>query len=221
VTSKQAKKIAQAADASCESVQQNFFSPEELPEIATIEPRKTRTERQRQLGGVWLGNKLFETLGVDDYFRGHLEAEDKSNPWHDIIKILVISRFYNPSSELYIAEHLYEHSAMEDFFGIPAERIYDNRLYRGLDKLLPHKDGLQKHLKERLGRLFDLEYDLFLYDVTSTYVKGDHAAVRCVSEQLQKMIPLRIGYAKPKGIICCEQISRIGKPKVYGKHTYI
>jgi hypothetical protein len=176
VASRQAKKIAQAADASCESVQQDFFSPEELPEIATIEPRKTRTERQRQFGGVWLGNKLFETLGVDDYFRGHLEDNDKSSSWHDIIKILVISRFYNPSSELYIAEHLYEHSAMEDFFGIPAERIYDNRLYRGLDKLLPHKDGLQKHLKERLGRLFDLEYDLFLYDVTSTYVEGDHAS---------------------------------------------
>jgi transposase len=175
VTSRQAKKIAQSADAPCESVQQDFFSPEELPEIATIEPRKTRTERQRQFGGVWLGNKLFETLGLDDYFRGHLEADDKSSSWHDIIKILVISRFYNPSSELYIAEHLYEHSAMEDFFGIPAERIYDNRLYRGLDKLLPHKDGLQKHLKERLGRLFDLEYDLFLYDVTSTYVEGDHA----------------------------------------------
>jgi transposase len=64
---------------------------------------------------------------------------------------------------------------MEDFFGIPAEKVYDNRLYRGLDRLLPLKDGLQQYLKDRLGRLFALEYDLFLYDVTSTYVEGDHA----------------------------------------------
>ena len=175
VTKERAKAVARSAEDPCDGVQQDFFSPEELPEIATIEPRKTRTERQRQFGGVWLGNKLFETLGVDDYFRGHLEALDKKSQLLDIIKILIISRFYNPSSELYIAEHLYEHSAMEDFFGIPAERIYDNRLYRGLDKLLPHKDGIQKHFKERLGQMFDLEYDLFLYDVTSTYVEGDHA----------------------------------------------
>ena len=67
------------------------------------------------------------------------------------------------------------HSAMEDFFGIPAAKIYDNRLYRGLDHLLCHEQALQKHLKERLGSLFDIKYDLFLYDVTSTYFEGEHA----------------------------------------------
>jgi transposase len=174
VSKSQARKIAQSTDR-CDSVQQDFFSPEQLPEFANVLPRKTRTERQRQFGGVWLGNKLFEKLGLGLYFKDGLRSEDGPNAsWIDIIKILVISRFYRPSSELYIAEHLYEHSAMEDFFGIPAEQIYDNRLYRGLDKLLPHKDGLQQHLKDRLGRLFDIEYDLFLYDVTSTYVEGEH-----------------------------------------------
>src|SRR5208337_4261348 len=160
----------------CDSVQQDFFSPEELPEFATVLPRKTRTERQREFGGVWLGNKLFEKLELDRYFANGLKRNEEGLSWLEIIKILVISRFYSPSSELHIAEHLYEHSAMEDFFGIPAQQIYDNRLYRGLDKLLPFKDGLQQHLKERMGRLFDVEYDLFLYDVTSTYVEGEHAA---------------------------------------------
>ena len=56
--------------------------------------------------------------------------------------------------------------------GAPAERINDNRLYRALDRLLPHKQALETHLKERLGALFDLDYELLLYDVTSTYFEG-------------------------------------------------
>ena len=56
--------------------------------------------------------------------------------------------------------------------GIPDEKIYDERLYRALDKLLPHKEDLEKHLKNRLGTLFNLDYDLLLYDVTSTYFEG-------------------------------------------------
>lgn len=154
----------------CDSCQTDFLSPEELPDRLTIEPKKTRTERQREFGGVWPGNKLFGKRGLDDFFK-----EQGCEEWLTIFKILTISRFYHPSSELHIAEHLYEHSAMEDFFGIPAAKIYDNRLYRGLDHLLRHKQALQKHLKERLGSLFDIKDDLFLYDVTSTYFEGEHA----------------------------------------------
>jgi transposase len=45
-------------------------------------------------------------------------------------------------------------------------------LYRALDRLLPHKEAIEKHLVKRLGDLFDLDYDLLLYDVTSTYFEG-------------------------------------------------
>jgi hypothetical protein len=175
VTKSRARKIAQSAER-CESVQQDFLSPEELPEFTTVLPRNTRTERQREFGGVWLGNTLFETLELDRYFADGIKQNEEGVSWLEIIKILIVSRFYSPSSELHIAEHMYEHSAMEDFSGIPAQQIYDNRLYRGLDKVLPFKDGLQKHLKERMGELFAIEYDLFLYDVTSTNVEGEHAA---------------------------------------------
>ncbi len=75
-----------------------------------------------------MGNKLFEKLELDRYFTDGLAQEDEAIDWIDIIKILVISRFCHPSSELFMAEHLYEQSAMEDFFGIPANKLYDNRL---------------------------------------------------------------------------------------------
>ena len=65
---------------------------------------------------------------------------------------------------------------MEDLLGVPVEKVHTDRLYEGLDWLLPHKAEIEKHLKERLGTLFDLEYDLLLYDVTSTYFEGQCAA---------------------------------------------
>ena len=85
---------------------------------------------------------------------------------------LVIMRLCEPSSELRIAEHLYERSCLGDLLGIPEEKINDDRLYRTLDQLLPQKVELGKHLKERLGDLFELEYGLLLYDVTSTCFEG-------------------------------------------------
>jgi len=73
---------------------------------------------------------------------------------------------------LRITEHLYERSTLADLLGVPADKVNDDRLYRTLDRLLPHKEALEKHLKTRLSELFDLEYDLLLYDVTSTYFEG-------------------------------------------------
>jgi transposase len=59
--------------------------------------------------------------------------------------------------------------------GVGVEKVHTDRLYAGLDRLLPHKDTIEKHLKERLGDLFDLRYDLLLYDITSTYFEGECA----------------------------------------------
>ena len=86
--------------------------------------------------------------------------------------ILVIARLCEPSSELHIAEDWYRRTALDDLLGVPAERVNDDRLYRALDRLLPHKEALEAHLKERLGSLFELDYELLLYDVTSTYFEG-------------------------------------------------
>jgi hypothetical protein len=71
--------------------------------------------------------------------------------------------------------------------GVPEKHIDDNRLYRALDQLLPHKAALEIHLKNRLGELFDLEYDLLLYDVTSTSFEGRcHAQCGLLSASHQR-----------------------------------
>ena len=91
-------------------------------------------------------------------------------PWPAIAAIRVIARLCEPASELRIAGDWYRRTALDDLLGVPTERVNDDRLYRALDRLLPHKQALESHLKERLGALFDLDYELLLYDVTSTYL---------------------------------------------------
>jgi transposase len=86
--------------------------------------------------------------------------------------ILTIARFCEPSSELRIEAHWYGRTALEDLLGVSPEKVHTDRLYAGLDRLLEHKQSIERHLKQRLGDLFDLEYDLLLYDVTSTYFEG-------------------------------------------------
>src|SRR6266487_5091238 len=92
--------------------------------------------------------------------------------WSEVIALLVIGRLCEPSSELHVAELWYRSTALEDLLGVSTEDIYDERLYRALDRLLPHKETIEKHLVKRLGELFDLDYDLLLYDVTSSYFEG-------------------------------------------------
>jgi transposase len=86
--------------------------------------------------------------------------------------VLVIARLCEPSSELHIAERWYRRTALEDLLGLPSERVNATRLYRALDQLVGYKEAMERHLMKRLGELFSLDYDLLLYDVTSTYFEG-------------------------------------------------
>ncbi len=145
------------------------------PEWVEVNVRAVRTERVRDFGDIWLALELLKRLGLDQFFRQVMPAGREKIPWADLACVLTIARFCEPKSELYIAEHFYGHTALTDLMGIPNDKIYDNRLYRALDKLLPHKESLEKHLKERFGELFNIRYDLLLYDVTSTYFEGEAA----------------------------------------------
>ena len=127
-----------------------------------------RVENLRQFGGPWLALHLIRTLQLDSFLEKVIPEGRESVPWDVTSLILIIARLLEPSSELYIAEQWYPKTALPDLLGVPEERVDDNRLYRGLDQLLPHKEALEVHLKNRLGELFQLEYDLLLYDVTST-----------------------------------------------------
>jgi transposase len=141
-----------------------------------IDRTRVRVENCRKFGGPWLALELVKRLGLDDFLRRTMPARQAHVPWSLTSLILVVARLCEPSSELRIAEHFYRQSALSDLLGVPVDKVDDNRLYRGLDELLPHKQALEAFLKQRFGELFAIEYDLLLYDVTSTYFEGQAKA---------------------------------------------
>jgi hypothetical protein len=141
-------------------------------EPVTVRPELVRLDRMRQFGDVWLGWRLWQALALDELCGEALACGRERVPWSTMAAILVIARLCEPSSELHIAEDWYRRTALSDLLGVPAEAVNDDRLYRALDRLLPHKPALEAHLKRRLGELFELDYELLLYDVTSTYFEG-------------------------------------------------
>jgi transposase len=139
---------------------------------ASVRLDRVRVERGRSFGDVWLGWRLWQALRLDAWCEEHIPRGREQVPWSTMAAVLVIARLCEPSSELHIAEDWYRRTALEDLLGLPADRVNDDRLYRALDRLLPHKEALEQHLVKRLGELFDVSYDLLLYDVTSTYFEG-------------------------------------------------
>jgi transposase len=153
--------------------QRELFEDSASPEAtASVRLDRVRVERGRSFGDVWLGWRLWQALQLDAWCEEHLPRGREQVPWSTMAAVLVIARLCEPSSELHIAEDWYRRTALEDLLGLPADRVNDDRLYRALDRLLPHKEALEQHLVKRLGELFDLSYDLLLYDVTSTYFEG-------------------------------------------------
>jgi transposase len=165
--------IQQAAEPQPASRQSRLFTEGKTePRYVEIDRTRVRVENCRQFGGPWLALQLIRKLGLDEFLERVMPAGQERVPWSLTTLILVIARLCEPSSELHIAEHFYRQSALFDLLGVPIDRVDDNRLYRGLDQLLPHKQALEVFLKERFGELFAIEYDLLLYDVTSTYFEG-------------------------------------------------
>ena len=162
-----------------------LFDPPHYPEpedsVELVRIKGVQLERMRDFGDVWLALGLWRLLELDKLLAKLMPSGREEVDWPVVAAILTIARFCEPSSELHIADTWYRRTALEDLLGVPVERVHTRRLYEGLDVLLPHKEGLEKHLKDRLGDLFDLQYDLLLYDITSTYFEG-----QCVGNRMAK-----------------------------------
>ena len=154
--------------------QPSLFEPVEpaVESVATIRVKDVRLERTRRFGDVYVGLALWHALQFDKLFHRLMPPGREDVPWSLLAAAMVICRLCMPSSELHLAEVLFRQTALDDLLGIPEEKVNDDRLYRGLDALLPHKEAVEKHLRSRLGELFNIDYDLLLYDVTSTYFEG-------------------------------------------------
>ncbi len=146
--------------------------PPDDPQVARGLLNQVRLERTRQFGSCWLGLELWKRLGLERFFEDAVDEHEADVPWSRVAAVLAINRLCAPGSELAIEERWYPSTALDDLLGIEEGKINDTRLYRCLDRILPHKTKLEQHLKQRYGELFGAEFDVLLYDLTSTYVEG-------------------------------------------------
>ena len=134
--------------------------------------RGLRVERTRDFGESYLGLALWPRLKLDELLARLLPAGRESVAWSQVAALLTIARFCAQRSELGVAEHWYDTTALDDLLGVDSGLVNDARLYRALDHLGQHKDALCAHLMERYRQWFGVRFEFLLYDVTSTFFEG-------------------------------------------------
>ncbi len=154
-----------------------FPAHHEVPEHAKDYGVKVRLDamqlhRPRQWGACWLACELYEQLELDQFWDSRLPDSREGTCWRHILETLVCYRLIDPGSEWRLHRLWFEASAMGDLLGADYSLVEKNALYRCLDKVLPHKGALFNHLTQRWHDLFGAQFDVLLYDLTSTYFES-------------------------------------------------
>jgi transposase len=149
-----------------------FRNPSDPPPWAHVNLSGVQVQRVREFGKAYLALALWRRLGLHRFFEEHAHRGREQVDWASVACILSLGRFCAQASELALSEQWYASTALDDLLGIPTLDVYDNRLYRGLDEVLPLREKLFGHLRERYRTLFGSGFEFLLYDVTSTYFEG-------------------------------------------------
>jgi len=131
-----------------------------------------KLQKPRAFGDCWLGCEIWDQLGLDTFFSDRIDTAKSPVPYSKVLKLLTVNRLIKPGSEFYIHHHWFDQTAMDFLLDCDFQVAEKNRLYRCLDRILPYKDELCQYLKEKWQMMFKLEYDVLLYDLTSTYFEG-------------------------------------------------
>ncbi len=150
--------------------------------------------RPRAFGSCWLGCHLWRQLGLDGFWRERLSAgtQRETVPWEKVLELLVVNRLIDPGSEFRLHRQWFDRSAMAELLEVDFAVAEKDRLYRCLDRLLEHKPELFVYLRQRWQDLFQAEFDVLLYDLTSTYIEGQ-------GEQIPKA---KHGYSRDQRFDC-------------------
>jgi len=166
--------------------------PADAIDSVQVKLGEMKLERARPYGNCWLGCELWRQLQLDRFWSEKLPQGREGVAWPQVLELLVVNRLIEPGSEFRLHRHWFDHSAMDVLLGQDFSVAEKDRLYRCLDRVLEHKQELFVHLQQRWKDLFDAEFDLLLYDLTSTYLEGE-------AEQNPKA---RYGYSRDKRPDC-------------------
>jgi len=142
-------------------------------DVVHIRLNEIQVHNPRQWGACWLACLLWDQLNFDEFWKDKLPPSRKGTHWLNVFKTLVCYRLIDPGSEWRLHRQWYERSAMADLLGEDFGLVQIDKLYRCMDKLLLHKDEMFSFLQRRWKVLFDVKFDVLLYDLTSTYFECD------------------------------------------------
>jgi len=169
--------------------------PADAIDSVQVKLSEMKLERARPYGNCWLGCELWRQLQLDRFWAEKLPEGRESVAWAQVLELLVVNRLIDPGSEFRVHRQWFDQSAMDVLLGQDFAVAEKDRLYRCLDRVLEHQQELFVHFQQRWKDLFEAEFDLLLYDLTSTYVEGE-------AEQNPKA---RYGYSRD-GRPDCKQV---------------
>jgi len=147
--------------------------PAEAVDSVQVKLSEMKLRRARPYGNCWLGCELWRQLELDGFWEQKLERGREEVCWAQVLELLVVNRLIDPGSEFRLHRQWFDQSAMDVLLGVDFAVAEKDRLYRCLDRILKHKRDLFVHLQQRWKNLFEVSFDVLLYDLTSTYVEGE------------------------------------------------
>src|SRR5271165_5825236 len=164
-------------DEQCNSTMSLFPHDREIPADALdgvqVKLSGLELRRPRTFGNCWLACELWQQLGLDEFWQQRLPEAREAVSWEKVLRLLVVNRLLDPSSEFRLHRQWFVDSAMDELMETGFEVAEKDRLYRCLDRVLEHKRELFVWLKQKWADLFGAEFDVLLYDLTSTYFEGE------------------------------------------------
>jgi hypothetical protein len=146
--------------------------PPDALDAVQVRMSRMMLRRPRAFGDCWLGCELWRQLRLDSFWHDCLPEGKEQIPWAKVLQLLVVNRLIDPGSEFRVHRHWFGQTAMDQLLEVDESVAAKDRLYRCLDRLLDHKDELFRHLQSRWKDLFAADFDVLLYDLTSTYFEG-------------------------------------------------
>ena len=154
-----------------------FPEDREIPSDAVnsiqIKLDQMELHRPRAWGNCWLGCELWRQLRLDEFWNARLPSQREAVPWELVLQLLVVNRLIDPGSEFRLHRQWFDQSAMAELLGVDFAAAEKDRLYRCLDRLGEHQQELFAYLRQRWQDLFGAQFDILLYDLTSTYFEGE------------------------------------------------
>src|SRR5204863_9350754 len=136
--------------------------------IVHVKLSQLQLRRPRQWGACWLALLLWRELQLEQFWSKRLGVSRKGTRWDQVLFVLVAYRLLAPGSEWRLHREWFQRSALADLLGEDAGLAEIHKLYRCHDRLLVHKQAVFDHLTRRWRDLFNVSYDVLLYDLTST-----------------------------------------------------